>query len=81
MYCIKSKYTFSIHINKNTSKGVRGIEVYTPMNINYDFVTSIVNNLIDNTELDYSTNKLYKVFNGIYSRNFTESEDYIIGIP
>lgn len=71
---VKSKYTFSIHINKNTAKSVRGIEVYTPVNINYDFAKSIVDNLIEYTDLDYSTNRLYKQFNGIYSHNFTESE-------
>lgn len=71
---VKSKYTFSIHVNKNTVKSVHGIEVYTPVNINYDFVKTIVNNLIEYTELDYSTNKLYKEFSGIYSRNFNENE-------
>ena len=71
---VKSKYTFSIHINKNTARSVRGIEVYTPVNINYDFAKSIVENITSYTELDYSTNRLYKAFNGIYSRNFTEDD-------
>ena len=70
---VKSKYTFSIHINKNTAKSVKGFEIYTPVNINYDFVKTIADNLIEYTELDYSTNKLYKYYNGIYSRNFTEA--------
>lgn len=71
---VKSKYTFSIHINKNTSKSVSGFEIYTPVNINYDFIKTIADNLIEYTELDYSTNKLYKFYNGIYSRNFSESD-------
>jgi N-acetylmuramoyl-L-alanine amidase len=71
---VKSKYTFSIHINKNVAKSVHGIEIYTPANINYDFAKSISNSLIENTDLDYSTNKLYKMYNGIYTRNFTESD-------
>ena len=71
---VKSKYTFSIHINKNTAKSVRGIEIYTPVNINYDFAKDIIDNLTEYTELDYSTNRMYKIFNGIYSRNFTESD-------
>ena len=71
---VKSKYTFSIHINKNTTKSVKGFELYTPVNINYDFVKTIADNLIEYTELNYSTNKLYKFYNGIYSRNFTESD-------
>lgn len=71
---VKSKYTFSIHINKNVAKSVRGIEVYTPVNINYDFAKTIVNNLIEYTDLGYSTNRLYKMFNGVYSHNFSEYE-------
>lgn len=71
---VKSKYTFSIHINKNIVKSVSGVEVYTAANINYDFAKSIVNSLIQYTDLDYSTNKMYKMFNGVYTRNFTESD-------
>lgn len=69
---VKSKYTFSIHVNKNTAKSVHGVEVYTPNNINYDFAKNIANNLVDNTDLEYSTNKTYKMFNGVYTRNFSD---------
>jgi len=71
---VKSKYTFSIHINKNIAKSVKGIEVYTPVNINYEFANSIATNLTKYTDLGYSTNKLYKMYNGVYSHNFTEYE-------
>ncbi len=71
---VKSKYTFSIHINKNTYGGVKGFEIYTADNIDYDLAKSLAENLEKNTDLSYSTNKLYRVFNGIYTRNFTESE-------
>lgn len=71
---VKSKYTFSIHVNKNNYSKVSGFEIYTPANINYDFAKSIADNLIEYTELNYSTNKLYKMYNGIYSRNFTEDD-------
>jgi len=71
---VKSKYTFSIHINKNTAKSVKGIEVYTPAGVKYDFAESIVNNIIEYTELGYSTNRLYKISDGIYTRNFSESD-------
>ena len=71
---VKSKYTFSIHINKNISSQVRGIEVYTADNINYDLAKSLAENITTETELDYSSNKLYKVYNGVYTHNFTEQE-------
>ncbi len=71
---VKSKYTFSIHINKNTSSKVSGFEIYTPVNINYDFAKSMADNLIEYTDFGYSTNRMYKKFDGIYSRNFSEDD-------
>ena len=71
---VKSKYTFSIHINKNNSSRVSGFEIYTPVNINYDFAKVLADNILEYTELDYSSNKMYKMFNGIYSHNFSESD-------
>jgi len=71
---VKSKYTFSIHINKNTSSKVRGIEIYTADNINYDLAKSIADNITSNSSLDYSTNRLYKMYDGVYTHNFTENE-------
>lgn len=71
---VKSKYTFSIHINKNASTRVRGIEIYTPSGINYDLANDIVDNIVSNTSLGVSSNRLYKVYDGVYTHNFTESE-------
>ena len=71
---VKSKYTFSIHINKNASSKVSGIEIYTAKGINYDFANSLADNITSYTELGYSSNKLYKMFNGVYTHNFTEKE-------
>lgn len=71
---VKSKYTFSIHINKNYSTKVRGIEVYTPSNINYELANDIVNSIISSSSLNVSSNKTYKKDNGVYTHNFTESE-------
>lgn len=71
---VKSKYTFSIHINKNTASSIRGIEIYTADGISYDFVKDIVKNIVNNTSFDYSNNKMYKVSDGVYTHNFTNSE-------
>lgn len=71
---VKSKYTLSIHHNQNTSSKVRGIEIYTPANINYDFATSLAENITTYTDLNYSTGQKYKVQEGIYIHNFTEDE-------
>lgn len=71
---VKSKYTFSIHINKNVSSRVHGLEIYTADNINYDLAQSLAQNLTLYTGLDYSVNKTNKIYDGVYTRNFTESD-------
>lgn len=71
---VMSKYTFSIHINKNTSSSVSGLEIYTASGINYDLAKLLADNITSYTGIDYSTNKLYKMYNGIYTHNFTENE-------
>jgi len=71
---VYAKYLISIHLNKNTVSSVRGIELYTPANINYDFAKELVEKIVDNSSIEYSNRKTYKMFNGVYTHNFTESE-------
>jgi len=71
---VYAKYLISIHLNKNTSSNVRGIELYTPANINYDFAKDLVERIVNNSSIEYSNRKTYKMFNGVYTHNFTESE-------
>ena len=68
------KYLISIHLNKNTSSKVRGIELYTPANINYDFAKDLVEQVVNNSSIEYSNMKMFKMFNGVYTHNFTKSE-------
>lgn len=71
---VKSKYTFSIHINQNNSSKASGIEVYTPDNINYEFAKSLADNLSKNTSFNYSNAKKYKMYNGVYTHTFSQNE-------
>lgn len=71
---VNAKYLLSIHMNSNAADSVHGLEVYTASNINYDLAKTFVNNITDEAGLNYSNNKINRVFNGIYSRNFTEKE-------
>lgn len=73
-YEVKAKYLFSIHMNSNASSSVNGLEVYTPANINYDFANTLVKNITTMTGSNYSTNKMYKVYDGIYTRTFSEAD-------
>lgn len=71
---VYAKYLLSIHLNKNTYSSVHGLELYTPANINYDFAKSLVQEIVDNTSIEYSNRKTYKMFDGVYTHNFTEAE-------
>lgn len=71
---VKSKYTLSIHINQNNSTKMQGIEIYTPDKINYDFAKSLASSIVDNTSLEYSTAQRYKMYDGVYTHNFTNIE-------
>ncbi len=73
-YEVKAKYLFSLHINSSTASSVNGLEVYTADNINYDFARLLADNITSGTGLNYSTNKLNKVYAGIYTRSFTEED-------
>lgn len=71
---VHAKYLFSIHINSNPYRQANGLEIYTAKNINYDFAKTLTKNIIRSTGLNYSTNRNYKIFNGIYSRNFSNND-------
>lgn len=73
-YEVKAKYVFSIHFNSNSYSSVNGLEVYTADNINYDLAKNLVKNITETAGIGYSSNKISKVMNGIYTRTFTESE-------
>ena len=71
---VNAKYLFSLHLNSSTYSSVSGLELYTAKNINYDFAKSLVNNIVSLTGIGYSNNKINKISNGIYSRNFTKED-------
>lgn len=69
---VNAKYLFSLHFNSSNYSSVSGLEVYTAKNINYDFAKMLVHNITNLTGLGYSNNKINKIDNGIYSRNFNQ---------
>lgn len=73
-YEVKAKYLFSIHLNSSYYSYVNGIELYAPANINYDFIKNVANSIHENAKVNYSSNKINKVFDGVYTRVFTESD-------
>ena len=71
---VGAKYLFSIHLNSNAYASVSGVEIYTPEDINYEFAKNLVNNIVSSTGSKYSSNKINKMFDGIYTRTFTEAD-------
>ena len=69
------KLLISIHFNSSEDY-IRqtGIEVYAPNNTNLDFAYSLSKSLKENTSLDYSTNTAYLVKDGVYVKNFRDSD-------
>ena len=71
---VYSKYLFSIHFNSNSVSSINGLEIYSPANINYDFAKALAENITSMTGIEYSNQKTYKLYNGVYSHNFSETE-------
>ena len=71
---VGAKYLFSIHMNSNQASSVHGLEIYTADNINYDFAKKLANNIVTAANTSYSTNKINKVSDGIYTRTFNDSD-------
>lgn len=71
---VNAKYVFSIHLNSSYRSNVSGLEIYTAKAINYDFAKLLAENIVNSTGISYSNNKINKVFDGIYTRNFTEDD-------
>lgn len=69
-YETKAKYTFSIHLNSSTASTVGGIEIYSPNESNLDLAKSLADSLASLTSFGYSKNNSYKVYNGVYVKNF-----------
>lgn len=69
---VKAKYLFSLHLNSNSYESVKGLEIYTASDINYDFAKLLIKNIIDATGLTHSNNSINKIYDSIYSRNFNE---------
>ena len=72
---VKAKYVFSIHLNSSDyTMETGGVEVYSPNNSDLSFSKLIADNIVNIAGTTYSPNKLYKVQEGVYVRNFIDEE-------
>ena len=71
---VKAKYIFSLHLNSSNYATANGLEIYTAQNINYDFAKQLVKNITDGAQTNISKNPVNKVYDGVYTRMFTQSD-------
>lgn len=71
---VKSKYTFSIHLNSTASEVRNGVEIYAPNRADLSFAKLLAKNIVENANTSYSQNEVDKVYNGVYVRTFTKEE-------
>ena len=67
-----AKYLFSIHFNSSEVPIYKGVEIYGPPHINYDFAKSFIKNITNSTKLSISNNKSYQIDDGICVRILNE---------
>ena len=71
---VKSKYTFSIHLNSTASEVRNGVEVYAPNKAELSFAKLLAKNIVENANTNYSQNEVDKVYDGVYVRTFTKED-------
>lgn len=71
---VKSKYTFSIHLNSTASEVRNGVEVYAPNRADLSFAKLLAKNIVENANTNYSQNEVDKVYDGVYVRTFTKED-------
>ena len=70
---VKSKYTFSIHLNSFT-KVRSGVEVYAPSKSELSFARLLAKNIVEYANTTYSPNEVDKIYDGVYVRTFTKED-------
>lgn len=69
---VKSKYCFSLHLNSNEETIYNGgIEIYCPNDIDYELADSLLENVLNKTNIGVSGNLASKIKDGIYVKNYT----------
>lgn len=71
---VKSKYTFSIHLNSNGEEVRTGVEVYAPSRADLTFAKLLAKNIVSYANTKYSPNEIDKVCDGVYVRTFTKED-------
>lgn len=68
----KAKLMISFHINQGV-KNLQGFEIYSPCKSNLNFASQMANKIKEYSSINYSNNNSFKMADGVYVRNFTQS--------
>lgn len=69
----KAKYMISLHVNSGNTK-FSGLEIYAPCKVKTDFAKNLAQNIVDKTTIEYSNVGKYEVADGVYIKNFSNTE-------
>ena len=68
----KAKLMISLHVN-NGKESLSGLEIYSPSKSNLSFASNMASKIKEYSNIGYSNNTLYKMLDGVYVKNFTNS--------
>lgn len=68
----KAKLMISLHVN-NGKESLSGLEIYSPCKSNLNFASNMASKIKEYSNIGYSNNSLYKMLDGVYVKNFTNS--------
>lgn len=71
---LKSKFTFSIHLNSTATEIRNGVEIYAPSRADISFAKLLAKNIVEYANTTYSQNEIDKVYDGVYVRTFTKED-------
>lgn len=69
----KAKLMISFHINQGKNS-LSGLEIYSPCNSNLEFAKQMANKINELSSIELSNSTSFKMFDGVYVRNFTKAE-------
>lgn len=68
-----AKFMISLHVN-NGNKDFTGLEIFCPCKSNLNFAKQLAESITTNTSMEFSNTGKYKVADGVYVRNFSQTE-------
>jgi len=69
-----TKLTYSLHLNSLEYLTSGGVEIYVPNDINISLAKDLADNIVSNTNVEYSNKRIEKLDDGVYYTYFDEEQ-------